>query len=102
MMETGGLIAEVDRRLDCKEKCDIRRDKMRIRNDGTKVEGTKSEADYFEKHDVLSKQIKREDPEETFSFHPPLWRQRISHIAKIVDQYKVKTVRHNNYTPRTF
>ena len=89
------LAEEVDRRLGQKDKMDIRMDKMRIRNDGTKAIGDYN-VQYYENHDVISKQIKREDPEETFSFNPPLWRQRISQIAKIISQYKVTTVNNNS------
>ena len=91
----------VEQRLDEKEKNALRVQKARKGNDGTKLTSVE-ESEYMQKHDVISKQEKRPDPEDSFSFHPPLWNQRLSFVARIVDQTKSKSVSHHTKQNQRF
>ena len=53
---------------------------------------SREEEEYFKEHDVITTQCIKGDIEDTFSFCPPLWNQRLSFVAKIIESIGAMSV----------
>jgi ribosomal protein L39E len=85
-MEGASLREVVEERLRAKER--LAKEKKCSRG----VPITQEEKEYMTEHRVLDNQVRRADPEDNFSFSPPLWSQRLSFVSEIILKHQCTTV----------